>query len=167
VGQPAWKPAHAGTSWTIKGVRESTRDAVREAAAEADMLIGDWVDQALERAAREAMAPSPPAASKADVAAVLEQIGELKAAMVALAGSAARAEDLAAVQAEVRRLGEGKVDAKALAAVEARVEKKLAERGGTGYERPAVRHVMVEKKRPARRPIPAPPRMTDQDPRES
>jgi len=29
MARSPWKPADAGTSWTIKGVQETTRDAVR------------------------------------------------------------------------------------------------------------------------------------------
>jgi hypothetical protein len=129
MGQVAWKSAHAvGTSWTIKGVQEPTRDAVRDAAAEAGMLIGDWVDQALAKAAREALHPSPPLATRDDVAAIVAELAKLRAG--------------------VRMLAEAKASAQDLAEVQARVE-KLAERT-TGYDRPAVRHVMVEHKRPAR-----------------
>ena len=41
----AWKSAQAGTtSWTVKGVQDATREAVREAAAQAGMLLGEWVE---------------------------------------------------------------------------------------------------------------------------
>lgn len=162
MARAAWKPADAGTTWTIKGVHEKTRDAVREAAAEAEMLIGDWVDQALANAAHESLHPSPPPATKEDVAAILEQLGELKAAVLALADAKASAQDLAEVKTSLRQLAESKANARDLAEVEARM-RKVAERA-TSYDRPAVRHVMVEKKKPAR-PL-APPRMTDDDPRE-
>jgi hypothetical protein len=134
MAQPVWKPAQAaGTSWTLKGVQEPTRDAVREAAAEAGMLIGDWVDQALAKAAREALHPSPPVATRDDVAAILAELAKLRTGIQTLAEAKASARDLAEVQARVE---------------------KLTERT-SGYDRPAVRHVMVEHKRPAR---PAPPR---------
>jgi hypothetical protein len=83
MAKPAWTPA--GSSWTLKGVSETTRDAVREAAARADMLIGEWVDEALRGAAREALQPSPPPATKADVQAVLRGLAELQASVQALA----------------------------------------------------------------------------------
>jgi len=162
MARSPWKPADAGTSWTIKGVQETTRDAVREAAAEAEMLIGDWVDQALAGAAREARDPAPPPATKDDVAAILEQLGELKTAVLALADTKADANELGEVRARVQKLAEAKANTRDLAEVDARI-KKLAERA-TSHERPAVRHVLVEKKKPAR-PA-APPRMTDKDPRE-
>lgn len=162
MARPAWKPADAGTTWTIKGVHEKTKDAVRQAAADAEMLIGDWVDQALASAAREAREPSPPAATKEDVAAILEQLAKFKAAILALADGKASAQDLAEVKTSLRQLAESKASARDLAEVEARM-RKVAERAAS-YDRPAVRHVMVEKKKPAR-PL-APPRMTDDDPRE-
>ena len=157
----AWKPANAaGSSWTIKGVREATREAVREAAAEAEMVIGDWVDRALGEAAEAALHPSPPPASKDDVAAILQQLAELKAGMLALADG--RGSALAEVQTRVQRLAEVKASAQDLAEVQARVQ-KLAERS-TGYDRPAVRHVMVERKRPHR--MPGQPRLPDDGDRE-
>jgi hypothetical protein len=72
------KPATGTTTWALKGVREETREAVREAAAQADLLIGEWVDQALLEAAREALHPAPPPATKADVATILKELAELK-----------------------------------------------------------------------------------------
>lgn len=164
MAQAAWKPAYDGrVSWTIKGVHEATREVVREASAEAEMVIGEWVDRALAQAAHEALHPSPPPATKDDVAAILAELAELRACVVALAQGGASAQALREVQASVQKLAEVKATTEALAEVQARVQ-KLAERT-TGYDRPAVRHVMVEKKRPTRRSLP--PRMTDEDPRES
>ena len=158
MAQYAWKAANTtGTSWTIKGVHEATREAVREAAAEAEMVIGEWVDQALRDAARAALHPSPPPASAADVATILKELAELKASVLALAGAKDRV--LADVQARVQRLAEVKADGHDLAQVHARVQ-KLAERSER-YERPAVRHVMVEHKRPNR--LPAQPRLPGKD----
>jgi hypothetical protein len=155
----AWKPANAsGTSWTIKGVPEATREAVREAAAEAEMVIGEWVDQALRDAARAALHPSAPPATAADVTTILKELAELKATLLALAGAKDRA--LADVQARVQRLAEVKADGHDLAQVHARVQ-KLAERSER-YERPAVRHVMVEHKRSNR--LSVQPRLPGKDP---
>ena len=68
MSQTTWKPALASnTSWTIKGVTETTREAVREAVAQTDMLIGEWVDEALRHAAQSALRPPPPLATQADV----------------------------------------------------------------------------------------------------
>jgi hypothetical protein len=161
MATPVWKPANSGsTSWTIKGVHEATREAVREAAAEAEMVIGEWVDQALGRAAEEALHPSPPPATKDDIAAILEQLAELKAAVLALADP--RTNGLADVQARVQRLGEVKANAQDLAELQGRVQ-KLAERT-SGYDRPAVRHVIVERKR-GRLPMqPRPPDGGDREP---
>jgi hypothetical protein len=139
----AWKPGSSGTSWTIKGVHESTRDAVREAAAEAEMVIGEWVDRALERAAHDALHPAPPPATRDDVQIILKQLAELKAAIVALADSKAGVQALAEVKASVQT---------------------LAERT-KGYDRPMVRHVMVEHKRATR--MRAQPRVGDKDDRDS
>ncbi len=144
MAPPAWKPATAGSSsWTIKGVHEQTRDAVREAAAEAEMVIGEWVDRALGQAAHQALHPAPPPATRDDVALILKQLAELKAAVLALADSKADAEALADVKASVQT---------------------LAERT-KGYDRPMVRHVMVEHKRATR--LPAQPRTHDKDDRDS
>jgi hypothetical protein len=162
LAQYAWKAANAsGTSWTIKGVQETTREAVREAAAEAEMVIGEWVDRALGDAARAALHPSPPPATVADIAAILKELAEFKASVLALAGARDRA--LADVQARVQRLAEVKADGHDLAQVQARVQ-KLAERGER-YERPAVRHVMVEHKRPNRLSVQT--RLPDKDPPDS
>ncbi len=140
---PAWKPASAGSaSWTIKGVHEATRDAVREAAAEAEMVIGEWVDQALGQAAEAALHPSPPPATKADVATILKQLAELKASILALADSKASAQALAELKASVQT---------------------VAERT-KGYDRPMVRHVMVEHKRSSR--LPPQPRIDDKGDRD-
>ena len=57
MAQPVWKSGTAAGSWTIKGVQEATREAVRDAAAQAELLIGDWVDQALSGAARARARP--------------------------------------------------------------------------------------------------------------
>jgi vacuolar-type H+-ATPase subunit H len=140
----AWKPGNSGgTSWTIKGVHESTREAVREAAAEAEMMIGEWVDRALGQAAQEALHPSPPPATRDDVAIVAKQLAELKATILALAESKASAQALAELKASVQTMSERT----------------------KGYERPMVRHVMVEHKRAAR--LPAQPRVPDKSGRDS
>jgi hypothetical protein len=132
MASPAWKPVNAGSSsWTIKGVQEATREAVREAAAEAEMVIGEWVDRALGQAAQAALQPSPPPATKEDVAAILKQLAELKGSMLALADAKASVQALSEVKASVQT---------------------LAERT-KGYDRPMVRHVMVEHKRSSRQPV--------------
>ena len=88
MAQSVWKSSNAaGSSWTIKGVQEATREAVREAAAQAELLIGDWVDQALSGAAHSALHPAPPPASKDDVAAILTELAELRATLKAPADS--------------------------------------------------------------------------------
>jgi hypothetical protein len=129
MAKPPWSPV--SSSWTLKGVSETTRDAVREAAASADMLIGEWVDKALRGAAREALQPSPPPATKDDVQAILEGLAELHASVQALAETRATNEALAKVEASVHA---------------------LAQR--TEPVRPAVRHVMVEQKKRVRTPPP-------------
>jgi hypothetical protein len=60
-------------TWTIKGVGDGTRDAVLDAALDAGQTVGQWIDQALARAAEEARHPRPPAASRTDVAEVVQQ----------------------------------------------------------------------------------------------
>jgi hypothetical protein len=143
MASPAWKPATAGSSsWTIKGVHEATREAVREAAAEAEMVIGEWVDRALGQAAHEALHPSPPPATKDDVAIILKQLVELKASLLGLADSKASVQALAELKASVQT---------------------VAERT-KGYDRPMVRHVMVEHKRSSR--LPVQPRIGDKGERD-
>jgi uncharacterized protein YggE len=146
----AWKSAHAGSaSWTVKGVQEATREAVREAAAQADMLLGEWVDYALRDAAKFALNPSPPPATREDVAALLkDDIGALL-------------KKLDGLEARLAALANGMASAQALAELEARV-RKLAERPG-GYDRPAVRHVMVERKRTPQPPHPVIPSKRETD----
>lgn len=78
------KPSAGTATWAIKGVREETREAVREAAAQADLLIGEWADQALLKAARNALHPPPPPATKEDVATILKELAELKESVRAL-----------------------------------------------------------------------------------
>ena len=45
----------------IKGVSDRTRQAVLEAASAAGLTVGEWVEQALARAAEGARNPRPPA----------------------------------------------------------------------------------------------------------
>jgi hypothetical protein len=78
--------------WAIKGVSDRTRDAVVEMAQDAGLTIGEWVDQALARAAEEARNPRPPAATREDVAELIdarlkpgeEALGRLEAQLAAL-----------------------------------------------------------------------------------
>ena len=62
-----------GRTWTIKGVGDGTREAVLDAALAADLTVGEWVERALARAAEEARHPRPPAASRAEVAEVVQR----------------------------------------------------------------------------------------------
>ena len=48
-------------TWAIKGVSDRTRQAVLEAASAAGLTVGEWVEQALARAAEGARNPRPPA----------------------------------------------------------------------------------------------------------
>lgn len=161
MARVAWKSAYAGNaSWTIKGVRETTREAVRQAAAGADMVIGEWVDRALDQAAREALHPTAPPATKEDIGAIREELAELRACVLALADAKAGA--IAELEAQVKRLSDVKANEQDLAELQTRLQ-KIAERG-TGYERPVVRHVMVERKRPR---SPVPPRLPEKNPHET
>jgi hypothetical protein len=99
MAHPTWKSVPSGnSSWTIKGVTESTREAVREAVAQTDMLIGEWVDEALRRAAQATLHPAPPPASQADLATLHQdlsrELAELKAMVQALGERARRSEPL-------------------------------------------------------------------------
>jgi hypothetical protein len=51
-------------SWHIKGVSSETRAAVRKAARQAGKTIGEWVDEALRRAASQDLAEHPPDLSR-------------------------------------------------------------------------------------------------------
>ena len=77
-------------AWTIRGVTDRTRDAVLDAALAADLTVGAWVDRALAKAAEEARHPKPPAATRAEVAELLEtRLRPLEAALAQLAGQPA------------------------------------------------------------------------------
>ena len=60
-------------TWTIKGVSDRTREAALEAAHEAGLTVGAWLDQMLARAAEEARHPKPPAATREEVSALLDE----------------------------------------------------------------------------------------------
>ena len=60
-------------TWAIKGLSDRTRAAVLEAAHAAGLTVGAWLDQALARAAEEARHPNPPAASREEVAGLLDE----------------------------------------------------------------------------------------------
>jgi hypothetical protein len=64
----------SGRTWAIKGVSDRTRDAVLEAAHAEGLMVGEWVDRALAKAAEEARHPQPPAASREDVAEVVREL---------------------------------------------------------------------------------------------
>ena len=61
-------------TWAIKGVSDRTRDAAVEAAHAAGLTVGEWVDQALAKAAEEAQSPRPPSATREDVAEVVREL---------------------------------------------------------------------------------------------
>lgn len=76
-------------TWTIKGVSDATRDAVYEASHAQGLTLGDWIDGALARAAREALHPTPAAATRGDVTEVIrEQLAPVIARLEALEGEA-------------------------------------------------------------------------------
>jgi hypothetical protein len=145
MAQPMWKSGNAaGSSWTIKGVQETTRDAVREAAAQAELLIGDWIDQALRGAALAALHPAPPPATRVDVIAILEELAELKTALKELAAARAAPREPVESRAMLKELAELRAMVQGLAHQLERQERQ--ER----HERPVVRHVLVEQRKPAR-----------------
>ncbi len=59
-------------TWTIKGVSDRTRDAVYEATRAEGLTVGAWIDRALARAAEEALHPRLPAATRAEVAGLID-----------------------------------------------------------------------------------------------
>lgn len=66
-------PSSSSRTWTIKGVSDRTREAVLDTALAAGQTVGEWVDRTLAKAAEEARSPRPPAASRADVAEVVQR----------------------------------------------------------------------------------------------
>jgi hypothetical protein len=63
-----------GRVWAIKGISDRTREAVLEVAHATGLSVGEWVDQALSKAAAEARSPNPTAATREDVAAVMREV---------------------------------------------------------------------------------------------
>ncbi len=156
MAQPVWKSGTAAGSWTIKGVQEATREAVRDAAAQAELLIGDWVDQALSGAARAALDPAPPPATQADVAAILAELAELRASVKAPAESRAMVRELAELRASLKELAEPRAAlaelAELRATVQALVQQLERQERHERQERPVVRHVLVEQRKSVRLP---------------
>jgi hypothetical protein len=75
--------AGSDRTWALKGVRDETRDAVRETAHEAGPAVGAWVDRVLTKAVEEARHPRPPAATREEVTeAVRELLDERLAPLV-------------------------------------------------------------------------------------
>ena len=73
-------------TWTIKGVSDRTRAATLEAAHACGLNVGEWADQALARAAEEVRHPRPPAATREEVAALLDaRLRPIEAALGRLA----------------------------------------------------------------------------------
>jgi hypothetical protein len=70
TGRRAWTTER---TWTIKGVSDRTREAVLEAAHAAGLTVGEWADQALARAAEDARHPKPSAATREEVAGLLDE----------------------------------------------------------------------------------------------
>ncbi len=95
TGRRAWATER---TWTIKGVSDRTRAAALEAAHEAQLTVGEWVEQVLARAAQEARHPRPPAPTREEVASLLDE--RLRPIAEALAQMAER---LAPVEAKTRR----------------------------------------------------------------
>jgi hypothetical protein len=84
-------PSSSSRAWTIRGVSDRTREAVLDAALAADLTVGEWIDRALGRAAEEARHPKPPAATRDDVAELLDaRLKPLEAALAQLAGQPPR-----------------------------------------------------------------------------
>ena len=65
-------------TWALKGVSDRTREGALKVAAAAGLTLGEWVDQALTRAAEEARNPRPPAASREEVAEIIERALEAR-----------------------------------------------------------------------------------------
>jgi hypothetical protein len=61
-------------TWTVKGVSQQTRDVVREAAASQNLTIGAWMDHALWQAAQATLRPTPPGATREEVAEEMERL---------------------------------------------------------------------------------------------
>jgi hypothetical protein len=63
----------AERTWAIKGISDRTRAAALEAAHEAGLTVGQWLERVLARAAAEARHPQPPGAVGADVAEPIDE----------------------------------------------------------------------------------------------
>jgi hypothetical protein len=63
----------AERTWAIKGVSDRTRAAALEAAHEAGLTVGAWLEQVLAGAAEEARNPKPAAATREEVAGLLDE----------------------------------------------------------------------------------------------
>ena len=88
-------------TWTIKGVSDRTREAVLEVAHAAGLTVGAWLDQVLARAAEEARHPKPPAATREEVAGLLdERLRPLEEALGRIAERLASLEEKAVPRAE-------------------------------------------------------------------
>lgn len=61
-------------TWTVKGVSQQTREAVREAAANQNLTIGAWMDRALWQVAQATLNPAPPPATREEVAEDVERL---------------------------------------------------------------------------------------------
>ena len=59
--------------WAIKGVSDRTRAAALEVAHEAGLTVGAWLEQVLARATEEARHPKPAAATREEVAGLLDE----------------------------------------------------------------------------------------------
>jgi hypothetical protein len=97
-------------TWAIKGVSDRTREAAVEAAHAAGLTVGEWVDQALAKAAEEAQSPRPPSATREDVAEVVRELLDERLALLAekvdrasRAAAGDGASSVAAVRARLRQ----------------------------------------------------------------
>ena len=103
-------------TWTIKGVSDRTREAVLEAAHAAGLTVGGWVDQTLARAAEEAHHPKPSAATREDVAELLdarlkpgeEALGRLAAQLTGLEEKVSRRTEAGPARARAQARNQGR-----------------------------------------------------------
>ena len=106
--QRAWATER---TWAIKGISDRSRAAVLEAAHEAGLTVGAWLEQVLARAAEEARHPKPPAATREEVAGLLDErlrpveeaLGQIAERLAALEEKAGQRAEAGAIHGRIQR----------------------------------------------------------------
>ena len=98
-------------TWAIKGISDRTRAAVLEAAHEAGLTVGAWLDQVLARVAEEARHPRPPAATREEVSGLLDEhlrpveetLGQIAERLASLEEKAGQRAETGAIHERIQR----------------------------------------------------------------